>query len=71
MPPLSGPLPLVEAKGFAEGPIVLPIPPKEPKGSLSDGWVWTRPCVEENVLLLELSLKGVAVPACHHDADVD
>lgn len=71
MPPLSGPLPLACAKGFADGPIVLPMPPKEPNGSLMDGWVCTRPCVEENTLLLEPSRYGVAVPGCHHDADVD
>lgn len=64
-PLLNGPLPLV-ANGLAEGPEVLP---NEEKGS--DGWVCTRPWVDENALL-ELSLrKGVAVPACHHDADVD
>lgn len=70
MPPLSGPLPLAWRNGLADGPMVLPIPAKEPKGSLDDGWVWTRPWVAEKLLLL-LSLNGVTVPACHHDADVD
>lgn len=70
-PPLSGPLPLAWANGLDDGPIVLPMPPNDPKGSLIVGWVWTKPWVEEKALLLELSLNGVAVPACHHDADVD
>lgn len=67
-PPLNGPLPL-DANGFDEGPEVLPMLPKEAKGSLPEGCVCTRPWVEEK--LLEPSRNGVAVPACHHDADVD
>lgn len=68
-PPLNGPLPL-EANGLDEGPEVLPMLPKDAKGSLPEGCVCTRPWVEEKALLL-LSRNGVAVPACHHDAEVD